>query len=204
MLVPAQVGIAVRCPHCGQLEIQSLSMFALSGVSGRSMTCRCGQSHAQVSRQRGRVVFRLPCFLCGGTHHFSFPAGVFWSGQLLPLICPSSDLHAGVIGEAQAVRTFLGPQADGEDGAGEEDFFVNPEVMYEVLAAVHELDESGRLRCRCGNHDIEYELKPDRLELVCGECGTRQALTAVSEADAARARRTVQLEIGGSRGHRGG
>ncbi|MFO7171906.1 MAG: hypothetical protein DIU70_002925 [Bacillota bacterium] len=200
MLITGQVGIGFRCPFCGEVQIHPLTLFALSGRSRLVLECPCGEYQAEVERQRGRVVLRLPCFPCGEVHTYVHPPALFWSGELLPLVCPHTDLQAGAVGDPGLVEGFIEPLDLDCDHGAEPDYFVNPEVMYEVLAAVHELDEAGRLRCRCGSREIGYELQPDRLELVCSRCGARQPLTAVTEADADRARRTRRLEIGGARG----
>lgn len=203
MLVPARVGLALHCARCGTTGTHEVALFAFSGTRSLRLNCPCGHPQGALIRRPGRMVLQLPCYLCKGVHRLDFAGARFWSAPLQPLLCQETGLHLGVLGAPEAVRSFESPAAAGElpDPALLADFFVNAEVMYEVLAAVHELDEAGRLRCRCGNTDIDYELQPDRLELVCPECGSRHSLAATRDADAIRARRVRRMEIGGRRGH---
>lgn len=198
MLVPAKVGIALRCPRCSKMVAHEVPLFAFSGVNLVPLTCACGQEQGALQRRRGRVALLVSCGLCDGTHRLDWSAARFWSGAVHPLICHETGLHLGVLGSPAAVRPFKSPTPAGADPdlAEPGDFFVNPAVMCEVLAAVHELDAAGRLRCRCGNTDIEYELQPDRLDLVCPVCGSRRSLGATRAADAVRARRARRMEIG--------
>lgn len=196
MLVPARVAIALRCPLCGKTEVRLVSLFAFSGTSSIRLACSCGRHQVAVSRHRGRMVVQVPCYLCDGIHHFEFTPLRFWTGDPEPVICPETGLNLGMMGRPEEVQTWGGLDDEELDPTALADYFINPEVMYEVLAAVHELDEQGRLRCRCGNTDIEYELQPDRLDLVCPRCQSRRSLTATDSADASRARRTRRLEIG--------
>lgn len=199
MLVPARVGLALRCPRCGKTAVHELSLFELSGNPSVRLDCSCGQHQATLSRRRGRLVLQVPCFLCDGLHHLPFRPGRFWQGVPQAVVCQETGLHLGMVGSSELAREFADPAPAQSlvDPGALSDYFVNPEVMYEVLAAVHELDEAGRLRCRCGNADIDYELQPDRLNLVCPRCGSRRSLGAATEADVSRARRARRLEVGG-------
>lgn len=205
MLVPARVGIALRCPQCGKTDTHVVLLFAFSGARQISLACHCGQKLGTLVRRQGRMILQVPCYLCDGVHRQEHTSARFWSGRMQPLICGESGLHLGMLGSPEAVRSFNSPAPDEDalDPAAFSDFFVNPEVMYEVLAAVHELDVAGRLRCRCGNTDIEYELQPDKLELVCPECGSRRSLAATEDADASRARKVRRMHLGGRRHHGG-
>lgn len=199
MLVPARVGIALRCPRCGKTAVHEVSLFAFSGVRSLRLTCSCGQHQATILRRQERVALHVPCFLCDGLHQFLYRPGRFWTGAVEPVLCQENGLHIGVIGSPELARDFAAPLPV-PDGAGPgalSDYFVNPEAMYEVLAAVYELDEAGRLHCRCGNAEIEYELQPDRLDLVCPRCGARRSLGAVTESDVTRARTARHLEVQG-------
>ncbi len=198
MLVSARVGIALRCPHCGKTGTHEVPLFAFSGTGSVHLTCTCGHRQGAVIRHKGRMMLQLSCNLCAGLHRLEYSTARFWSGQFHPLLCQDTGLHMGALGSPEAVRSFKSPvPEDDVDSTAYEDFFVNPEVMYEVLAAVHDLEAAGRLRCRCGNTDIEYELQPDKLQLVCPECGSYRSLEATDDADANRARRARQMEIGG-------
>lgn len=198
MLVPARVAIALRCPFCGKTDIHELSLFAFSGSGHIRFDCGCGHHQGSIARRKGRMVVQVPCYLCDGLHQLEYSPQEFWAGDLEPITCPETGLHLGILGPPEAVGQFTGPAEEELDPTALADYFVNPEVMYEVLAAVHELDEQGRLLCRCGNTDIEYELQPDRLDLVCSRCGSRRSMTATADEDADKARRTRRLELGAS------
>lgn len=203
MLVPARVAIALRCPLCGKSDVHLLSLFLFSGANSVRLECSCGHHQTTVSRRAGKVRLEIPCYLCDGLHQLEYASPRFWQGLSQNISCPETGLLLAAFGPPDEVEALSGIEDDEVDPGALEDYFVNPEVMYEVLAAVHELDEAGRLRCRCGNTDIEYELQPERLDLICPRCHSRRSLGAAHSEDANRARRQKRLELGGTRGGRG-
>lgn len=67
--------------------------------------------------------------------------------------------------------------------AGFDEYFDNPQVMYELLNGLHEMASQGTLHCACGNPDVQVEVLPDRVELTCPACGRWRSLVAESDQD---------------------
>ncbi|MCO5386165.1 MAG: hypothetical protein NHB14_10755 [Desulfosporosinus sp.] len=97
-----------------------------------------------------------------------------WGKEALPLACPDVGASVGYIGPKQKVTQAC---REREKSIGElalelgyEEDFENPEVMLWVLDYLHRLARQGDLGCACGNHQLTFELLPDRVELYCECC----------------------------------
>lgn len=200
MLVPGHVMFAVRCPQCGKMENTSVSLFDFSGASSVRLSCSCGTHKLTVGIRPGQVWLQVPCYLCDGQHFAYYNRKRFWSGELLHIVCSETDLQLGVCGSAEEVAGFS-KQGQSElehlleEGAFE-DYFDNPEVMYQSLGHVNELAEKGNLTCTCGNTKVEVDIFPDRLELYCPTCAHRRSVLAATEEDLAVLRRLRRIEVG--------
>lgn len=200
MLVPARVTFAIRCPQCGKMENAPVSLFDFAGVSSVRLNCSCGAHKLTVALRKGQVRVQIPCYLCEGLHFLYYTPRRFWSGEVQQVTCSETDLQLGVFGEEDGVAgSSKSGQSELEhllqEGAFE-DYFDNPDVMYQSLRHVHDLAEKGNLTCTCGNLKIEVDIFPDRLELACPECGLQRAVFAATEEDLTMLRRVRHLEVG--------
>lgn len=206
MIVSARTTFAVRCPECGQMELTTLSRFALSGGQTARICCSCGSEKLVVGTRKGQVWLQIPCYLCEGIHFAYFQSRWFWGSDLKYLTCTETDLQLGVFGSEEAVDLYTrtgGSELERllEDEAFGE-YFDQPEVMYQVLSLVHTFAEEGNLRCACGNQHISVDIYPERLELICPACGRGRTISASEEEDITVLEQVEHLEVGVSAGGR--
>lgn len=195
MLVATKTTLALRCAQCGRLDVHDLSLFSFSGNRSVQFRCTCGAVKLTIAQKGSQFWLQFPCFLCEGTHFIYFSRAAFWAPEVKPIACLETGLDVGFFGQEQeGVREKLAglePEPDRAaaelaEEAGFDEYFENPAVMYEMLGRLHELAEGGRLRCACGNSQVQVDVLPNRLELTCPTCGRWRQLAAESKSDLAR------------------
>lgn len=175
MILSTNSTIVIQCPRCGKLEFHALSFFVFSGRGRKNLVCSCGlQLMSVVSRNRQQFNVTYACAYCGETHYLRLNRHAIWGKEALPLACPDVEASVGYIGPKQKVTQAC---REREKSIGElavelgyEEEFENPEVMLQVLDHFHRLAKQGNLGCACGNHQLSFELLPDRIELYCEYC----------------------------------
>lgn len=185
-----------------------MSRFAVSRGRSVKASCACGSHKFTIGARHGQVWLQVPCYLCDGVHYYYFSPKGFWAADLRELSCAESDVQVGCYGRDEQVERHLrsgGSELDRllEDAAFDE-YFDDPEVMYQALHRVHTLAEEGNLRCRCGNRNIAVDIYPERLDLSCPSCGERKSLLAGSTDDLATLERLRSIEVGEDAGRRSG
>jgi len=200
VLVSACTTFAVRCPHCGKLEMTHLSRFALGRGGSVKVTCSCGHHQLTVGVRQGQVWLQMPCYLCDGVHFLYFNPDKFWCEDLKQIPCSETELQLGVFGGENVVTSYARPGSSElerllEDAAFD-DYFDEPVIMYQALSQIHHLSEGGNLTCTCGNQEISVDIFPDRLELSCPECGRLKGVPAMTEEDLARLQRLTCIQVG--------
>lgn len=109
--------------------------------------------------------------------------------QLSTVRCPETDLKLGYLGPDVLVQNEIRDQQDLDDMLKDsdfEDYFCDPEVMLGVLDILHDIAEGGGLFCQCGNHKIDIDMYPDKVELICRECHGVMTINARTGADLAK------------------
>lgn len=212
MLVTTETSLALRCAQCGRLDVHPLSLFAFSGNHTVRLTCSCGAHKLTVGQRGGQFYLQFPCFLCDHTHFLYFPRAAFWAPELKQIACPETGLDLGFFGANRPLEhaPWEGESADeaprpstAEERAQElveevgfDEYFENPQVMYQLLNRLHEMAANGKLHCVCGNPDVQVEVLPDRVELTCSTCGRWRPLVAESDQDLAQLDRLERLPAG--------
>jgi len=175
MILTTNTTIAIQCSQCGELEFHALSLFAFSRQGRKNLHCGCGHHLMSVSsRNRRQFNVTYACAYCGETHYLKLTHCAIWGKEALPLACPDVGASVGYIGPKQKV-THACHEREKSIGdlameLGYEEEFENPEVMLWVLDHLHRLTRQGDLGCACGNHQLTFELLPDRIELYCEYC----------------------------------
>ncbi|KLU67078.1 MULTISPECIES: hypothetical protein [Desulfosporosinus] len=175
MILTTNTTIAIQCPQCGELEFHALSLFAFSQQGRKNLRCGCGLQLVSVaSRNRQQFNISYACAYCGQTHYLRLNRRAIWGKEALPLTCPAVESSVGYIGPKQKVTQACHER---EKSIGElavelgyQEEFENPEVMLRILDHLHALAKQGDLGCACGNHQLSFELLPDRIELYCDCC----------------------------------
>ncbi|TCL61978.1 hypothetical protein EDC14_10297 [Hydrogenispora ethanolica] len=183
MLIVTDRTLALRCPLCGRLEFHPISLFDFSGHSSMRLRCKCGFEKAILYTKNSKGYFlQLPCLICEEVHIHHFTKQELWADPLLILRCTETDQEVGYLGMDGEVESMVRRKRNDPDSifnnVGFDDYFVNPQVMFETLNCLHQLAEANKLTCRCGNDRIEIAVFPDKLELRCPVCQSQHTIPA--------------------------
>lgn len=175
MLVTTQTTLALQCSNCDKLTLHALSRFNCSSDNITRINCECGTELVSISRKcKGQYRLLLICPICEGTHTYNLQSGDIWSAHSLPLLCEHTGVEIGFIGDNNEVRQCV-KQVDRSlreiaEELGYDKYFINADIMYQVLELIRGLLNSGQAACSCGNDNLEMEICPDRVELSCSNC----------------------------------
>lgn len=197
-----QTTLAYRCPHCGSGVMTAVSLFALRGSMVR-LKCTCGQSSMTAEPDgEGRIRLTVPCIICPTPHRFTVSENVFFNSELFVLPCPYSDINICVLGEINHVKAELARTElqlmDMMEKSGVTDFsalhreaektVTDPQVLEIVLFVIHDLDDEGKITCRCAPDDKERsydaEILPEGVRVTCRRCGATKLIPTDSLLDA--------------------
>ncbi len=197
ILEAKQTTVAYRCPHCGAGVMSAVGLFNLHADMVK-LKCSCGQSEMKIVYGKdGQVRFTVPCMLCPNPHSFSVSSTLFFNKELFVLPCPYSDINICMMGQTNHVKAELSRtelelldllEKSGIDsfevfqGDGEA-FLSDPQVTEIVTYVIKELDEEGKIHCRCpegteGNY--EAEIRRDGVLVSCLNCGATKLIPADS------------------------
>ena len=186
--IATRTWVALRCPECGDVGLHAVSFFEFGRRDRILVRCGCGAEKLSVVRKAsGRIVAQVPCILCDHSHFLYFSRSDFWRQVLQRLYCPETGVEIAFLGPEDEVgemarnaeEDLSGMMADAQG----DDYFDNPEVMYDVLNHLHHLAEAGQLQCPCQEGEVEVEVYPDRVELHCTHCHRWWTVRAGREED---------------------
>ena len=205
-----QTTIAYRCPHCGAGVMSAVDIFSLSADMIK-LKCSCGESEMTVVyNKNGKVRFTVPCILCPNPHNFTVSTNLFFNKELFVLPCPYSDINICMMGDANYVKAELSRSElelmDMLEKSGLESFddlrgeqiLSDPQVTEIVTYVIAELDEEGRIYCKCdGDAEKEYEaeIRADGVFVRCKCCGASKLIPANSLIDANEFLNADSLEL---------
>lgn len=175
MIITTNASIAIQCSQCGELEFHALSLFAFSRRGRKNLLCGCGSQLMSVTGSNLRQFhIAYACAYCGETHYLKINRHAIWGREAIPLTCPVVEAAVGFIGPKQKVTQACQEREKSLEELtvemGYEEDFENPEVMLKILDYLHCLAKQENLGCACGNHQLSFELLPDRIELYCEFC----------------------------------
>lgn len=202
ILESKQTTIAYRCPACGAGVMSAVSLFSLKGSMVR-LKCDCGKSVMEIlPTGDGKIRLTVPCMICPKPHHFTVSEKVFFGKELFSLPCAYSDINICMLGETNHVKAELSRtelqllDLMEEHGIGSfeslhqeaEQTVTDPQVLEIVLFVIRDLDEEGKITCRCGKDeaDREYdaEIRPQGVMVSCRKCGASRLIPTDSLLDA--------------------
>ncbi|MBQ9780157.1 MAG: hypothetical protein IJW00_04350 [Clostridia bacterium] len=204
--------VAYRCPHCGGGVLSAVGLFNLSADLVK-LKCTCGQSCLEIYYNRDNTVrLRVPCMICSAPHNFTVTTNVFFSDELFVLPCPYSDVNICFTGEMNLVKAELARTelelmdileehgiTDFSALHGDEETLGDPQVRDIVLFVINDLDEEGKIYCRCHKDSdeepskepseqaesrYEAEITKDGILVTCRECGASRLIPADSSLSA--------------------
>ena len=183
--------VAFRCPVCGGGVMSVVDTFRLSADMVK-LKCECGGSEmVMVKTGDGKVRFTVPCMLCPKPHNFTVSTNLFFDKELFVLPCPYSDLNVAMMGESNHVKAELSRTelklldmleesgAQSLDVFHSEQYLTDPQVLEIVSYMIKELDEEGKLYCRCTDDtegDYELEMTAEGLKVSCRRCGASKTV----------------------------
>lgn len=188
MLVTTSTTLALFCPHCGKLMYHDISLFQFAGSNSIDIYCECGEVKTTiVAKKHQQYLLHMDCVVCETKHLIPFSASQFWANEVMRVNCTDVTLELGFLGPRHMVEEAISKcQHELQDvirDLGFDDYFVNPEIMYEVLNVIHDIAEQGELFCQCGASQIGVDILPEELELTCNVCRGVLHIPARNETD---------------------
>lgn len=201
VLETKQTTVAYRCPHCGNGVISAVNPFLLKGAMLR-LKCDCGESFLEIQPTTdGNFRLSVPCILCPTPHHFTVSESLFYNKELFVLPCPYTDLNIGVMGEINHVKAELSrTELELMDLMEEhnidsfaalhkkaEETVSDPQVQQIVLFVIRDLDEEGKIFCKCAPedaHEYDAEILPEGVRVTCKKCGATHTVSTASMTEA--------------------
>jgi len=201
VLQAKQTTIAYRCPHCGAGVMSAVNPFVLKGSMLR-LKCDCGKSFLEIQPTSDRKLrLSVPCMVCPTPHYFTVTESLFYGQELFVLPCPYTDLNICVIGEVNHVKAELsrtelelmdlmeknGIQSFEALHREAEETVSDPQVLEIVLFVIRDLDEEGKIFCRCAPdeaHEYDAEILPEGVRVRCKKCGASHVVPTASMTEA--------------------
>ena len=190
-----QTTVAYRCPECGAGVMSLVGLFSLSADMVK-LKCTCGKSEMQIvyRREEGQMRVNVPCIFCNKPHNFNVNSNMFFSKDVFLLPCPYSDINIGFVGESNKVKAELARtelelldmlEKSGIEGgfeaihaADESDLLPDPQIYDIIMFVIHDLEEEGKIFCRCedGHGEYEAEVLDYGIKVTCTKCGASQTI----------------------------
>ena len=187
--------VAYRCPACGAGVMSAVGLFNLNADMVK-LKCDCGKSEmTMVMGSDKKVRFTVPCILCPNPHNFTVSSSIFFNKELFVLPCPYSDINIAMMGEINHVRAELSRTElellDLLEKSGLADFnslhegdgsdLGDPQVLDIIKYVITELDEEGRISCRCPEDSeeerhYEIEILDEAVRICCKDCGASKTI----------------------------
>lgn len=193
--------VAYRCPSCGAGVMSVVGLFGLNSHMVK-LKCDCGKSEmTMVMGDDRKVRFTVPCIFCPNPHSFTVSSNLFFNKDIFLLPCPYSDINIAMVGEINHVRAELSRselelidlleksglegieglaafnQNDDESGLGD------PQVFDIIKYVITELDEEGKISCKCpksdegeSEGDYEIEIFDEAIKVSCKRCGASKTI----------------------------
>ena len=71
-----------------------------------------------------------------------------------------------------------------QDGADEQEAFVDNVIMYEVLSELKDIAERpGGITCGCGSSHYGMQIRRSAVDLTCKDCGAKLRIPAATDRD---------------------
>lgn len=184
--------IAYRCPCCGQGVISNVGVFGLTAEK-IALRCTCKRSELElVYTKDGKIRISVPCLFCPSPHVYTVSKAAFFNKELFTLECPYTGSGTVFIGELNHVKAELSRTElellDVMNEHGVETFdplrkketFTDKEIFDVIMYVIGELDEEGRIYCKCPKgeqgHEYEVSVTDDGILVSCPDCGASKLI----------------------------
>ena len=164
------------------------------------LKCDCKGSEMTIVRNKdGKISFTVPCILCPEPHRYTLSSNAFFSKDLFVLPCHYSGINIAMMGDANKVKAELARTElellDMLEKSGVQSFdefkgeqtLSDPQVLEILIYVIKELDEEGRIYCRCpeeSEKEYEIEFLRESIKVSCKCCGASKEIPTASLIDA--------------------
>ncbi|MGI6704674.1 MAG: hypothetical protein ACOX42_11845 [Clostridia bacterium] len=105
MLINRKATMAVRCPWCGNIRINKVDPFSISGGDGITAKCMCGQDLFTLKkRQAGGYQLNISCIACDYEHIYRLGYRELWKSDLFILNCHYTNMEVCFLGSETNVK----------------------------------------------------------------------------------------------------
>lgn len=186
--------VAYRCPHCGAGIMSAVDVFALNADMVK-LKCTCGKSELHIVRTNdGKIRLTVPCVLCLNPHNYVISPNIFFGKDLFVLPCAYSDINICFIGEMNHVKAELARSElellDMLEKNGIDSFealhngdntpnLTDPQILDIVMFVINELDEEGKIFCKCKEGEeksFDVEVTDEGVRVCCTKCGASRLI----------------------------
>lgn len=183
--------VAYRCPHCGASVIAVIDQYTL-GQDLVKLRCECGESELVLQRvPGGKIRLTVPCIVCPQDHTYLLSGNSFFDRDLFTFACTYTGVDICFFGEREKVLRRL-EESESEilemlgdtdptslpHGNDRYDEFFASHISDVVSYMLAELNDEGKLHCRCPEGEGEYvfESVPEGIRISCEKCGAKKDL----------------------------
>ena len=185
MLIEYKTTIAWRCPICGELSPDKVNIFDFAGNNRLDLKCDCDFVKVSIERMKNKYSLEYTCIFCESRHSIIYSSEEFWSAEIKEIKCLNMEAELGYLGSKTKINNFLETEEELNHVLSElevKDYFSQPEIMLSILDELQLIAQNSNLVCQCGNLDIDIEILPQEIRLICENCqGTTTINTATQE-----------------------
>lgn len=180
--------VAYKCPVCGSIEFNNVSVFDFSGKRSYTIMCSCKKGFVKIRpKTQQKCTVTMPCIACNKVHSYTLSFKAFWTKKPITFHCPSTGMDLCFAGRDDDVRQLVDVYELEMDllmnDIGYDDYFVNNTVMLNTIDKIHDIAEKGNLLCQCGSADIDLEMYSHQVELRCNKCSMTEMIKASTNHD---------------------
>lgn len=178
--------LAYRCPACGGVPTSMVGAFSLSG-SLFKLKCSCKKSEVTVEKlPEDKIRLTVPCLACPSPHIYTLSKSVFFGSDVFVIPCSLCGIDICFLGKEDKVSEAVvysnnqilaslgeepAPKLDGLKSGKKKDLS-DPQINEIVTYVISELNEEGKIYCKCPDHEGEYEctIYDDYIMVKCKKC----------------------------------
>ncbi|GAB6099510.1 hypothetical protein JCM16358_13890 [Halanaerocella petrolearia] len=199
MVIEYQITLACRCPKCGKLELEEVNIFDFSGADKLELECDCGFDKLVIGKKGQNFWLEYPCIFCDTKHRNFYKQNEFWANQVKSIECSINRTELGYFGPYNEVKELTEQEEEYleemMDKLDFEDYFTNPDIMLAALNELHDIAKESGLVCQCGSKEIDIEMLPNEIELICKKCDGVTKVEAKTERDLKELRKLKKIKI---------
>jgi len=178
----------------------SLNIFDFSGGDNVEVKCECGFNKIIIGTNNYKQYWlQFACVICEVEHIIFYKSKELWSSGVKEISCLENEVELGYLGSEDEVQNLIKDEEEYMElmleEVGFENYFSSPEIMLSALNLLYDIAETGGLSCQCGNDDIDIDMFPGKIELLCNKCDGLTTINAETEDDLAFLKNIKKIEM---------